>query len=229
MHFRCVQECRLQLCLSGKGVALGWNLSLVVGSRGRLDPAAFGTGPDQTATLALLDALGLPHGDPIEEMSIFDAICSGEESLFAGVYGDGFVLIREGLVDGFFDTAPTGWRRFFASPKPVARHVTALIERSHQQSLLVALLQSSANLWGYAIVANGKPTRCVAGGVLDPVIVDEGGPTAEEAAVRAGRPLGDVTASGDGEEIVFEVAARFLGERLDRAEAFLEAPILQFD
>lgn len=207
---------------------MGWNLSLVVGSTGPLDAAALARGPDQAATHALLDALGLPYGQPIEEMTVFDAICSGEESLFAGAYGQGFVLLQEGSVDGFFDTAPAGWRRFFAFPKPVPRHVTALLARSHYQPLFVALLQSSANLWGYALVENGKPTRCVAGGVLDPVIVDEGVPAAEEIAIRAGRSVGDLTLSGDGEEVVFAVAARFLGSRMDQAEAFLEAPILQF-
>lgn|GEM_PF-6694676 len=207
---------------------MGWNLSLVVGSAGPLDPAALANGPDQAATLALLDTLGLPHGEPIDEMSIFDAISSGDEGLFAGVYGHGFVLLQEGIADAFFDPAPAGWRRFFGPRKPVPGHFSALTELSSRQPLFAALLQSSANLWGYAIVANGKRTRSVAGGVLDPVIVDEGEPTAEEAAVRAGRRLGDVTASGDGEEVVFEVAARLLGVRMDRAEAFLEAPILRF-
>jgi hypothetical protein len=189
---------------------------------------ALARGPDQAATLALLDALGLPHGQLIDEMTIFDAICSGEESLFAGVYGQGFVLLQEGLVDAFFDPVPSGWRRFFAGPRPVPRHVARLIEQSHRQPLFVAVLVSASNLWGYALVEGGKTTRRVAGGVLDPVLVDEGKPTVEEHAVRAGRSVGELTASGDGEEVVFEVAGRLLGVRMDRAEAFMEAPILQF-
>ena len=95
----------------------------------------------------------------------------------------------------------------------------------------VFVLQSTVNFWGYAVLADGQKIRVRAGSSDDGLIIEAGEPLAQEMKLLS---VSTIEADGRrtygeyedepieedqmGEEFVFEMAARFFGERLDQAD-----------
>ena len=105
-------------------------------------------------------------------------------------------------------------------------------ERSGEQTLDVALypdgevmalvLHSVVNLWGYSVYSRGKLLRSAAGASDNGLITNLGEPLPEELRALRECPIDKVDEQGDGEELVFDVARRMFGKRIDE---FPELPL----
>lgn len=123
--------------------------------------------------------------------------------------------------------------------KPDGKEARRLLQQFPQHGMLVCVLHSVVNLAAFSLYQHGQLVRAFAASSDDGVFTDSGEPLAEEKQLlaRFSKNIedngtahyqdnnGDVLTLADlGEELVFEVMARFTGQRPDEDDALFDAP-----
>ncbi|WP_367848876.1 hypothetical protein [Rhodoferax sp. WC2427] len=85
--------------------------------------------------------------------------------------------------------------------------------------VLAIVLHSVVNLWGYSLYAQGQLVRSAAGASDDGLFANIGAPLPEESRVLDMCSIENVDEEGYGGDLVFDVASRFLGGRIDALES----------
>jgi hypothetical protein len=195
---------------------MGWKAFAVFAAD---QPGYFGTSPPHDPERAdrLLAELGLEGYERAGTATFDTAMYPRGKELFVGAYPQGVILCHGRLPGYFFDDKA---RRAISGGgdelKPWAARLLALYP---QGEVLAIVLHSVVNLWGYCAWSAGQQLRCAAGASDDGLIVSRGAPLPEEANVLSSCPIDKVDEEALGEELVFDVAARMLGERIDRWDA----------
>ncbi|WP_295952207.1 hypothetical protein [Rhodoferax sp.] len=96
---------------------------------------------------------------------------------------------------------------------------TQLLNLYPSGQVLAIVLHSVVNLWGYSLYAKGQLVRSAAGASDDGLIANIGKALPEESRVLDLCAIENVDEEGYGEELVFDVASRFLGGRIDALES----------
>ena len=199
---------------------MGWKASVILVAD---EAGYFGSRPvhDPEQAERLRVQLGLEAAgfcDPSTGVSTFDrAMYPAARALHIGAYPRGFIVCHRNLAACLFDEAPA--RRIAGSAAVNAAFRARLLALRPGAEVLALELHSVVNLWGYALHRQGRLLRAAAGSSDDGVMVDQGASLAEEAALLGGRSLTEACDEGLDEDLVFAVAARLLGTRLDDFEA----------
>jgi hypothetical protein len=194
---------------------MGWKVFAIFAAE---EPGYFGTQPlhDPERAEQIREQLGL-SGYEYAGPSEFDAaMYPDKRSLFIGAYPRGVILCDPDLPACFFDA----WSISGSKGKTAdfQQFKSSLLKLYPGGQVLAVVLHSVVNLWGYCLFSEGQLIRCAAGASDDGLIADHGMPLPEEASVLGNCPINEIDEEGYGEDLVFDVTARFLGKRLDAFE-----------
>lgn len=196
---------------------MGWKTSIVIASQ--QEHAALARGVVHNADRAAQIAAALP-GDYtfVGESTFEDGAYPQNGNLYLGAY-DGSVVI------GHMDLASSC---FHGHVPPVVHALDALLPNS---TILALELHSVVDLYGYALFENQELIRARAGSADYGIFLDVGEPLMEERPLFAKSVVNEqgeqvwleeydgvveeMDHSCMGEEFVFEISRRFLGERFD--------------
>ncbi len=178
-------------------------------------PGYFGTRPRHQAQRAeqLRLRLGLSGYVYVGSATLDAALYPRKGALYIGAYPDGAIVCESQLVCQLFDDASC--RKIGGGDAPFAEFKPALLGLYPAGEVLALVLHSVVNLWGYSLYAGGKLRRSAAGASDDGIIANEGAPLPEERRVLDICAIEEVDEEVGGEELVFDVAARMFGLRLD--------------
>lgn len=181
-------------------------------------PGYFGTRPahDPSAAEALRLQLGLEPYQHAGEADFDTATYPQRGSLYIGAYAGGCILCEQDLPTAFFGA--DGARRIGGSREDFGSFRARLLGLYPQGEVMALVLHSVVNLWGYSVYTQGRLLRTAAGASDDGLFANEGAPLPEEQAVLQRCPIDRVDEEGEGEELVFDVAARMFGRRLDSVD-----------
>ena len=196
---------------------MGWKTSIIIASQSEQPNLAHDGRHDADAAARIAAAL---PGDFefVGESTFEEGAYPRNGNLYVGAYGSSLVI-------GHLDLAASC---FNGDVPPVVNAINAVLPHA---SILALELHSVVNLYGYALFENNTLVRARAGSADDGVFLDVGEPIPEE------QPLFEkavVNTDGEqvwiyefdgvpeemdhscmGEEFVFEISRRFLGERFD--------------
>ncbi len=152
-----------------------------------------------------------------------NAICPDDNTIFIGRYKGNWLICSEELP-------------FTCLQKNVSPIEKVLASLFPDTEICALVLQSTINLWGYAVSKNHKKIRIRLGSSVHGTSLDDGNPLAEEIPLLSKSEIDttgkriyifdefpDEPLEEDqvGENFVFEVAKRYLGTPLDEAEDLL--------
>jgi len=154
--------------------------------------------------------LGLTDYETVGATPLEEGLHPGKGELFIAAPAGGVVLSHPDFIESFF------MEKNSDELGPVPPHVEAfrkaVLGLYPSGQVLAIMLHSVVNLWGYSLFSEGRLVRCASGSADDGVIADFGEPLPEEQPLLAENELNDEI----GEDLVFAVAARFLGKPVDR-------------
>ena len=194
------------------------------------EPSYFANRPEHLPDKAieLISKLGLKF-DVAAGIHAYGEIMGPRSFEFSlGAYEKGFALAHEKLYGSVWEP-----------PVELFEKVLAMCP---SQSILAVELISSCNAYGYAVYENGVLIRAMAGQYEEPISLDIGELLPEELKYFArsknnakelvcSATLGGETEQFDpseyGEELVFEVAGRFLGKEVAAKPDDTEGPLMQ--
>lgn len=176
----------------------------------------------------VLRQIGFQKIEKIGRSSPETAFYPDENEVHSGVVGDCRLIFSQGLPEDFIG----GMELSLTEEK--------LIEMFPNGSILAAVLHSGNNTYGYALIENGKKVRLKAGHADRAVVMDEGEPLEEEKNLLEAATTDE---QGDrwfhfegsdepypehavGEDFVFSVMQRFLGQRPDGENDYMESEFL---
>jgi len=182
----------------------------------------FATMPLHSAAMAedVRARLGLAGYEPVAEVDFYSALNPRRGALFIGAYPGGTIVCDDSLAPYLFDelsnNAITGKSSKFEETK------AKLLGLYPDGEVMSIVLHSVVNLWGYSVYVRGQHLRSAAGDSDNGLLANAGEPLPEEARALQVCAIDKIDEEGDGEELVFEVAARMFGKRLD---AFEDIPL----
>jgi hypothetical protein len=182
----------------------------------------FGSFPvhDADAANKLMQRLHLENYE-FARLTTFDyGMYPPKETLFIGSYADGVALCELDLPCYFFAGRAGG--RIGGNRNHGEAFEANILGLYPAGQVLILILHSVVNMWGYSLYKSGKLVRSAAGAADDGLIVDFGTPLPEETEILARCPIERIDVEGLGEELVFEVAGRVFGRRID---TFDELPL----
>jgi hypothetical protein len=191
---------------------MGWKAFAIFAAE---QPGYFGSAPEHDPGRAeqVRQQLGLGGYDTVG-LSTFDAgMYPRDGQLFIGAYPAGVIVCHDKLPGYFFDDQSR--RSISGGSSDMQQSVSALLSLYPQGEVLAVVLHSVVNLWGYTLYSSGRLVRSAAGAADDGLIANVGMPLPEEARVLSTCPIDKVDEECAGEELVFDVAARMLGQRID--------------
>lgn len=183
----------------------------------------FGSLPAHSSELAehTRIKLGLTPYDAIGTQTFDQCMHPPKRSLFLGAYPRGLVICEPELPCYFFDDKPR--RRISGTRIEFQQFESNLLNHYPNGEVLAIVLHSVVNLWGYSLYSKGQLVRSAAGASDDGPMVNVGVPLPEEEKILRKCPIDRIDEEGLGEDLVFDVTARFLGKRIDEfAEINLE-------
>jgi len=196
---------------------MGWKTSIIIASQ-RPDPRIVSEGVhDQRFADEVVAAL--PGEYSLVGPSTFEeGAYPSNGHLYVGAYSGAIIIGHMDLADSCFQ----------GSVPPVLRVIDSVLPNA---TVLALQLHSVVNLYGYALFENDKLIRCRAGSADDGVFFDLGDSLPEERPLFAKAIINhegeqvwpeefdgvveEMDHSSMGEEFVFEISRRFLGERFD--------------
>jgi hypothetical protein len=187
------------------------------------EPGYFGSIPEHDAQRAeqLRIRLGLDGFEPAGERKLDAAIYPRGDVLYLGAYPRGVIVCHTMLPGHFFDEKSR--RKICDTSSSFKDFKSRFLGLYPNGEVLVLVLHSVVNLWGYCVYAKGSMVRSVAGAADDGLIVSTGAPLSEEARILESCPIEKVDENVLGEELVFDVSTRMLGKRIDEYD---ELPLL---
>lgn len=191
---------------------MGWKAFAIFATA---EPGYFASKPvhDTERADRLRNQLGLSAYERTGAADFDSAMYPRSGTLAIGAYPQGTIVCERDLPSYFFD-APA--RRTINETKVKRPDFKAqLLDLYPTGQVLAIVLHSVVNLWGYSLYANGQLVRSAAGAADDGLITNTGQPLPEESRVLAMCAIDQVDVEGYGEDLVFDVAARFLGGRID--------------
>jgi hypothetical protein len=199
---------------------VGWKIFAIFATD-RAD-GYFGSLPahDSGSAERLMERLHLENYDFVQLSTFDQGMYPPKETLFLGSYADGMALCELDLPCHFFNEE--AGRAIGGNRTQSEAFKADILGLYPTGQVLILILHSVVNLWGYSVYANGKLVRSAAGAADDGLIVDLGATLPEEAEILARCPIERIDEEGLGEELVFEVARRVFGNRID---AFDELPL----
>lgn len=186
---------------------MGWKASTIIINK-----------PAPVEPEKLLHDLGFANLKKIDDKTFDEAINPDDHEVYVGKYKDNLLICAPDLPMQFFEDEPT----------EAEKALTGIFPSSEMCAIV---LHSTVNLWGYAVLQNGKKIRARAGSSEDGTFVELGEPLEEEKALLSQAKIDKdgqrtYTSEVDGEEMtedqvgenfVFAVCKRYFGEELDRA------------
>ena len=153
--------------------------------------------------------LGLTDYETVGATTLEEGLNPAKGELFIAAPSGGIVLSHPDLFEALFVEEDSD--ELSPAPPHVEAFRTAVLGLYPKGQVLAIMLHSVVNLWGYSLFSEGRLIRCASGSADDGVIADFGEPLPEEQPLLAESELNDEI----GEDLVFAVAARFLGKPLD--------------
>ena len=175
--------------------------------------------PGRPADEQLLRDIGFSGLRKIADDS-FDRVIHPEgQRVYMGTYGDNILICTADMPMQFFEEVST----------PVEKRLNELFPASE---ICAIVLHSVVDLWGFSVTVNGRKIRAKAGSADDGTFLELGTPLEEELDLLSTAQLdedgnrvypmedpdeGPLPESAVGEEYVFSISKRYLGESLDDA------------
>lgn len=196
---------------------MGWKASFIIVNK-----------PKTVDVKTLLDELGFQNLTKIDDAPFEVTINPKDNTVYVGKYEDNLLICTPDLPMSFFEDENSSAEKTLSKFFP-------------DSEICSIVLHSVVNLWGYSISKSGKKIRARAGSADDGTFVDLGEPVEEEKELLSKSILDengnrvysfeefpDEEFSEDqvGENFVFEVCARYFGEKLDYADDLLFETIL---
>lgn len=168
----------------------------------------------------LLGELGFQNLKKIRDEAFGSVMNPPGGKVYIGTYNNNLLICASELADSFFEKRSIDGERL-------------LIEKFPDREICVLVLHSVVNLWGYAILKQGKKIRARAGSADDGTFLEFGEPIEEEMDLLSkssfdaeGKRVYKLSTDPDdvftedqvGENFVFALCYRYLGEELDAAE-----------
>lgn len=189
---------------------MGWKASAIIIHR-----------PIQIDTEELLHDLGFDSLTRIEDET-FDGVINPEDNcVYIGFYKDNLLICAPDIPMLLFEKFETPVEKFLKHRFPKAE-------------ICSIMLQSTVNLWGFAVIVNGQKIRVKAGCAEDGTFIDMGEPLDEEKELLSKSKLyedgsriyflddfPDEPFHEDqvGENFVFSICKRYFEEELNYADA----------
>ena len=170
----------------------------------------------------LLTELGYPNLKTAEKETLEVACYPEVNRAYIGTYKGNTILCEQNLPLEFLTDSITEKEK--------------IIEKYFPSSEICTLiLQSTVNFWGYSITKDGEKIRAKGGEAEGGVFIDFGTPLKEEESLLSKSELTEngrvfhleefpdepFTEDQVGEDFVFDLSKRYLGERLDMADDLL--------
>ncbi|MBO9699769.1 MAG: hypothetical protein J7604_06130 [Sporocytophaga sp.] len=177
----------------------------------------------ETDYKSLLSELGFSNLSKIKDKTVEEVINPDENEVYIGRYKNNLIICAPDMPMNFFEETPGHAER-------------VLIEKFPNAEICSIVLHSVVNLWGYAVIKDGQKIRSRAGSADSGTFVEFGEPLKEELDLLSkshiaadGKrsylfedfPDEPMTEDQVGEEFVFEITGKYLGEQLDRCDDFL--------
>jgi hypothetical protein len=194
---------------------MGWKACAIFAST---EPGYFGTEPQHQPQQAdaLCHQLGFAGYVRTGESDLESALYPSSGALSIGAYPHGTIVCERNLPGHFFDTQARQAIQGASVKRPDFQ--TQLLNLYPTGQVLAIVLHSVVNLWGYSLYAKGQLVRSAAGASDDGLFANIGEPLPEESRVLDRCSIEEVNEEGYGEDLVFDVAARFLGGRIDERD-----------
>ncbi|MBN1800019.1 MAG: hypothetical protein JW891_00845 [Candidatus Lokiarchaeota archaeon] len=197
---------------------MGWKASVIFVYDTNAGPIKEDSPHDRKAAQDIISKLQI--GDHYQaELSCFDeGIYPRDDELFIGCYPQGYIICHDTLSNAGVE----GKQEF-----------NKVVDIFPNSEILVLILHSVVNLFGYAYYKDGRRIRARAGSANDGVFIEEGNPLPEEDLLFAKSKVIDgqriwekqihgqmETFSEDamGETFVFELSKRVFGTRIDDSD-----------
>lgn len=195
---------------------MGWKACAIFASA---EPGYFGTKPQHQPQRAdaLCHQLGLAGYVRSGESDLVSALYPSSGVLSVGAYPHGTIVCERDLPGLFFDTQARQAIQGAKVQRPDVK--TQLLNLYPTGQVLAIVLHSVVNLWGYSLYAQGQLVRSAAGASDDGLFANIGAPLPEESRVLDMCSIENVDEEGYGGDLVFDVASRFLGGRIDALES----------
>lgn len=195
---------------------MGWkSFSIFIqpaGEPGFVKPATF----DERATEELSEAIAPGRYRRAGSENLFKAIYPKKRALYLASYGPAAVICEQDIAAAFFTGRKHLWRNSPSAEAAAARN--RILSLFPDREIVVLVLHSVVNLWGFAVFRDGMMVRCAAGASDDGIICDSGSPLPEEESLLAQKPLAQLDEEGDGETLVFEVSRRLFAKPLNQVD-----------
>ena len=190
---------------------MGWKASTIIINE-----------PTNTDHFQLLEKLGFTSLRKIDDRP-FEVVMNLEDNeVYIGTYKNNLLICTQELPMQFFENHETAAESTLMNLFPLSE-------------ICSIVLHSTVNLWGYAILKEGKKIRARAGSADDGTFIESGEPLEEEKEILSKSTLnrqgertylfeGDdeaMTEDQVGENFVFAVCKRYFGEELDSADELL--------
>ncbi|WP_452224407.1 DUF6928 family protein [Lacinutrix chionoecetis] len=191
---------------------MGWKLS-----------AIFINTNKQIDEIELFQNLGFENVKPIASKAFEEILNPVEGELYIGSYKGTTILCIPALPYSFLEEG-------------LKQEEVVLVNAFPDTEISGLMLHSVVNFYGYTLIKNGEKIRVKGGSADDGVVVDFGPPLQEEIAILKKSKLNadgdriyrlddypdeDFTEDQLGENFVFELSERYIGETLDSAEDLL--------
>ena len=195
---------------------MGWKASFIIINK-----------PTQVNHLEIIKELGFNKITEVGEDSFDEVMNPKDESIYIGSYNDNLIICIQDLPLHFLEEG-------------VSKTEVILQKIFPNSEICAIVLHSVVNLWGYAVWKNGEKIRVRAGSSEEGTYIELGEPLEEEKELLSKSFLdndgvrmyqmdgfSDRPFSEDqvGENFVFSVCARYLGEELDVLDEFLDETV----
>lgn len=191
---------------------MGWKASAIIIHR-----------PTQIDAEELLQKLGFSNLKRIEDETFDGALNPDDNSVYIGFYKENLLICAPDIPMLFFEEFET----------PIEKTLKEIFPNAEICSII---LQSTVNLWGFAVIMNGQKIRARAGSAEDGTFIEIGEPLDEEKELLSKSKLDEngsrIYFLDDfpnepfhedqvGENLVFSICKRYFGEELNNADALL--------
>jgi hypothetical protein len=192
---------------------MGWKVSAII----------INTLREETNIESILKSIGYDDLEKIDDMPFDSVIYPDGNDIYIGIYKGNLIITAQELPLYFIDLESNEIEKRFIKLFPDAE-------------ICALSLNSTINHWAFSVIQNGKKVRTKAGDINSGTIIDFGQSLEEELQLLSGSRLNakgqreyNIIDSGEfdredqvGEEFVFEIAKRYLDERLDKDEDLFE-------
>lgn len=195
---------------------MGWKACAIFASA---EPGYFGSAPQHQPQRAdaLCHQLGFSGYARTVESDLVSALYPSSRTLSIGAYPQGTIVCERNLPGHFFDNQARQTIQGAKVQRPDIK--TQVLSLYPTGQVLAIVLHSVVNLWGYSLYAKGQLVRSAAGASDDGLFANTGKPLPEESRILDMCSIDNVDEEGYGEDLVFDVASRFLGGRIDALES----------